>query len=319
MFRGLVFNEGEILEYSGCDDIKKDLKKSSAKIWIDLEDPTESEIDFIVDEFDFHPLSIEDAMIQKEHPKLDEFDDYNLMIFYSAKMINGEVKLDQISAFYGKNFVITLHEERIKGIDRVFSRAKGKSGKTANFGIDWIMHALLDNFVDEYFPLIEKIEDKLDEYEDRILERREGTGIMDEIMGQKKNILFLRKLKKAEKPVLGRMMKAEPSYIRKTTLVYFRDVYDHLNEISGTLENMRDIIPSLMDAYNGMLMKKSNDSIHKLTVVATIAVPLTVITSYFGQNIWLPFADMGVMGNIIIDLILICAAVAVYLFATKLK
>jgi len=319
MFRGLVFNEGELSECSSCEDIKKDLKKASARIWIDLEDPSETEIDFIVEEFEFHPLSIEDAMIQKDHPKLEEFDDYKLMIFYSARMLSGEVKLDQISTFYGRNFVITIHEERIKGIERVFSRAKGKSGKAAAQGIDWILHALLDNFVDEYFPLIEKIEDRLDEYEDRILVNREGSGIIDEIVGQKKNILFMRKLIMAEKPVLGRMMKADSSYIRKSTLVYFRDVYDHLNEISGTLENMRDIIPSLMDAYNGLLMKRSNDSIHKLTVAATIAVPLTVITSYFGQNIWLPFADMGVWGNVIIDGILVIAALAVYFFVKRIR
>ena len=170
--------------------------------------------------------------------------------------------------------------------------------------------------IDEYFPLIDKIEDKLDEFEDLVLEER-SAEVIDDIIGQKRNILDLRKLLMQEKPVINKLERAEVDYIKESTRVYFRDIFDHISEMSATLENMRDLIPSLLDAFNSMTVKKTNESIHRLTIVATIAVPLTVITSFYGMNVYLPETKWGVWGYVFVVGLLAVTALITYLFLKK--
>ena len=318
MFRGFVFTADNVTEKNDPAEVIKDLKNSRARTWIDLEDPTEQEIDFLIQEFDFHPLSIEDAMIQKDHPKLEEFDDYSFAIFYAARIADGEIKEDQLNIFIGKNYIVTIHEEKIRAVQRVIARARSRAKNGFHQGVDLVFHALADNTIDEYFPIIEKIEDRLDEFEDVILEERK-LEIIDEIITQKRNILFLRKLITAERGIFTRLLKGEMRYIRESTQVYFRDIFDHLSVMNATLENLRDLIPSLMDAYNSLMNKKTNDAIHGLTVAATIAIPLTVLTSYYGMNIYLPFADKGIWGWMFVNGILIFSGILTYLFLKKIK
>ena len=162
-------------------------------------------------------------MIQKDHPKLEEFDDYSFAIFYAARIADGEIKEDQLNIFIGKNYIVTIHEEKIRAVERVIARARSRAKNGFHQGVDLVFHALADNTIDEYFPIIEKIEDRLDEFEDVILEERK-LEIIDEIITQKRNILFLRKLITAERGIFTRLLKGEMRYIRESTQVYFRDI-----------------------------------------------------------------------------------------------
>ena len=318
MFRGFAFSADKVVVKSAPADILRYKKKPSNIIWIDLEDPSETEIDFLINEFDFHPLSIEDAIIQQDHPKLEEFDDYVFLIMYAVQAVKGEVKLDQLNVFFGKNYVITLHDSKIKAIERVVAKTKGKQKHNFYKGPDILIHAIIDNVVDEYFPVIDKIEDKLDEFEDLVLAEKDEK-VIDDIIEQKRNILDLRKVLSLEKPVINKLERAEVDYIKESTRVYFRDIYDHISEMTATLENLRDLIPSLMDAFNSMTAKKTNESIHRLTIVATIAVPLTVITSFYGMNVYLPETKWGVWGYIFVVGLLVLTALFTYLFLKRKK
>ncbi len=317
MFRGFVFSGSGAKTRKKPGEVLKHLNKSGNVVWIDIEDPSEQEIDFLIEKFDFHPLSIEDSVIQQDHPKLEEFTGYVFLIMYAIQLIKGEVRKSQLNIFFGKNYVITVHDIKVKAVERVISKIK-KGNQKINFhkGPDYLVHDIIDSVVDEYFPVIDRIEDKLDEFEDIVLEEREAS-VIDDIIEQKRNILDLRKLLSLEKPVINKLERAEVDYIKKSTRVYFRDIYDHISEMSATLENMRDIIPSLLDAFNSMTVKKTNESIHRLTIVATIAVPLTVITSFYGMNIYLPEAELGKWSYPLVWGILVIVAVVTYIILKK--
>ena len=317
MLRAYVFTGKEVLSREGFEEAFKAIKKKTGNVWIDLEDPTEEEIDFLTEKFDFHPLSIEDAVMRQDHPKIEIFDDYTLIIMHPIRYINGEVKPDQLNFFLGKNFVVTMHEEKVRVVEKAVNRINSKTRSMAGAGVDTIVHLLIDGIVDEYYPVIDKLDDNVDELEDMVLEERD-TNIIENILTQKRNILVMRKYIYLEKQIVSKLSKAEIGGVKEASEAYFRDVYDHLVNMQETLEILREVVPSLIESYHSMSSKKLNKLIHRLTILATIGIPLTIVTSYYGMNLPLPEFAIGKYGNYIMWGLMVLAGVGTYI-ALKIK
>ncbi len=317
MFRGFAFKSGKILELSNPQDSLQYLKDKKSSIWIDLEDASEAEIDFLIDEFEFHPLSIEDAILPQDHAKIEEFDKYTFITLYALTYAH-TIHTHELNIFLGKNYVITFHETRLsstsKLVNRVQALARKEDYKTRGYHMgkssDTILHAVIDTLVDEYFPIVDKLEDNIAELEDRILEDRQ-KGVMEDTLHQKRNILILRKFIFQEKQVLAKVIKEK--YIKESNLTYFRDVYDHVANIQETLEILREVVPSLIESYHSMTSKKLNQLIHRLTILATIAIPMTVITSFYGMNLELPEFKWGIWGYIFMLGLLIVTSLSTFI------
>ncbi len=319
MFRSYVFSGGRAERIDHPAAAISAIKNRKNTVWIDLEEPSESEIDFLIDEFNFHSLSIEDAILPHDHPKVEFFDEYTFITFYS--IASGKAILPQeINIFIGFNYLITFHEEKLTSVNRMLNKAakiaagdsEYNNGNFMGKGPDMMMHGLLSMLIDEYYPVIEKIEDNIAMLEDGLLEEKE-TSIMEGILDQKRSILVLRKLIYLEKQVVAKIVSDECAGINENVKTYFRDIYDHLLNMQETLEILREIIPSLIETYHSMTAKKLNQLIHRLTILATIAIPLTIITSYYGMNLELPEFKMGFMGNVIMWLLLFGSAVVTYI------
>ncbi len=312
MLRAYVFTGREVLGRDNFPDAYKAIKKKSGAVWIDLEDPTEEEIDFLTDQFDFHPLSIEDSVMKQDHPKIEIFDDYTLIIMHAIRLVNGEVKPEQLNIFVGRNFIVTMHEARVRVVEKAINRVNSKTRTMAAAGVDSILHVLVDGIVDEYYPVIDKLDDNVDELEDMVLEERE-TNIIENILMQKRNILVMRKYINLEKQIVNKLSKSEISAVKENNEAYFRDVYDHLVNMQETLEILREVVPSLIESYHSMSAKKLNRLIHRLTILATIGIPLTIVTSYYGMNLPLPEFAMGGAGNFIMWGLMLVAGLGTYI------
>lgn len=319
MLRGFIFSGGKAVQENDHAEVVRALKNKKNNIWIDLEDPTETEIDFLIDEFNFHSLSIEDAILPHDHPKLELFDDYVFLTLYSV-VYGKAVYPQEINIFLGDNYLITFHEEKLTSINRVISKlvkaAAGDSeftnGSIFKKGPDMMFHAVLSAVIDEYYPIIERLENNIAVLEDNLLEEKE-SHIMEGILDQKRSILVLRKLLYLEKQVIGKLLREESTSITESSITYFRDIYDHLVNMQETIEILREIIPSLIETYHSMTAKKLNQLIHRLTILATIAIPMTVITSFYGMNLELPEFKWGVWGYVFMMCLMVFSALGTYI------
>lgn len=317
MIRAVVLSDGKLFQENELENLTKYIKKKENIIWLDLETPNETEIDFLIDEFSFHPISIEDAILPNDHPKIDMFDDYMFLTLYSVSFIEN-IDLIELNVFLGKNYLITFHEEKIIPLNKVFNllnktiNGEDNDGNIFKKGADRILHQILNALIDEYYPVIEKIENKIAVLEDKLVEEKEEK-IMEDILEQKRSILVLRKLFYLERQILNKIIKEKNKCVKELNKTYFRDIYDHFVNMQETIEILREIIPSLIETYHSMTSKKLNRLIHRLTLLATIAIPMTVITSFYGMNVELPEFKWGVWGYIFVLVLLVVSSAAIYI------
>ncbi len=303
MFNSFIFTSGKILKKENSKETLKYLKKDNNIVWIDLEDPTEAEIDMLIDEFDFHQLSIEDAIFPQNHPKIEEFENYVFITLYGI-CYDDVITYQELNIFFGRNYVITLHENKLNSITKLINRVNRMREKETGSltgtndiskGSDILLYAIIDSLINDYFPITEKLDDRMEALENKVLEEK-SEEILDDLFKQKKNILIFRKFVSLEMQLINKLCRAEVDFIREKTKIYFRDIYDHISRINEDLEILREVIPSFIESYWSMYSKKLNHSIHRLTILATIAIPLMIITSYYGMNLELPEFKWGIFG-----------------------
>jgi len=281
-------------------DLQEVLKDNEILLWLDLVDPTEEEITILSDEFKFHELAIEDCLFPQSQPKVDDFGVYIFIVIQGVKKhienSDEELKPVELNIFFGKNFVVTVHEEFIKSITNLSLRCK-QNPMFLNKGSDFLLHAIIDGVVDSYLPLLEEIDDKIEQVEDEVL-TNPTQAAMNDIFSLKKRILAIRKIIGPQQAVIGLLSKRDIPFIKPNTLIYYRDIYDHLVRISDTIDMYRELTTSVVDVYLSGSSNRLTEVMKVLTLIATIMMPLTLITSYYGMNVQLPEFSWGLVRSI---------------------
>jgi magnesium transporter len=273
--------------------------------WINIDGIHQVEImERIGSHFGIHPLVIEDILNTHQRPKMDDLDNY---IFVVLKMLNyGEYGIDaeQISIILGQNFVISFQERKGDVFDPVRERLRKNKGRIRRVGADYLAYALLDSVVDNYFAILEKTGERIEILEEELVENP-STRTLQEIHGLKREMIFLRKSVWPLREVISGLERGESSLIKETTVIYFRDVYDHTIQVIDTVESFRDMISGMLDIYLSSISNKMNEVMKVLTIIATIFIPLTFIAGIYGMNFgYMPelewhlgyFAVLSVMG-----------------------
>lgn len=291
MINSFLFNqERKLITDFEEINIKETLKDKNTLLWLDLLDPTEDEIAILSEEFNFHELAIEDCLFPQSQPKVDDFGNYIFLIIQGIKKQkdNGEEELNTIdlNIFFGENFVVTVHEETIKSITSLFMRCR-QNPMFLDKGSDFLLHAIIDGVVDSYLPLLEEIDDTIEMVEDKVLSNP-NQNVMKEIFILKKKTLSIRKIIGPQQTVIGILSRRDIPHIKPNTLIYYRDIYDHLVRIGATLDTFRDQTTNVLEVYFSGSNARLTEAIKVLTLIATIMMPLTLITSYYGMNIHLP-------------------------------
>lgn len=294
------------------DELVIYLKDPQCIFWIDLDSPTLDEIHQIQDAFNFHPLCIEDVMSYSNSPKLDEFDEYIFLVTHEPRMHSktNEIERPEIDFFLGKNYLVSVHHEPSPAIAKSIHRCetqllyhqaalyeKGSRGRTAikdNFmfkNSDFILHTILDHIVDDYFPLVEKWEDDIDHLEEHVLSVRAERSVLNEILKLKRQLAGFRRTVSPQRDVLSRLIHLQHPAMSKASVVYFRDIFDHLIRVNELIDTYRDTMSNVLDAYYSVLSHQINENSHivniimkRLTIITTIFMPLTFIAGIYGMN-----------------------------------
>jgi magnesium transporter len=234
--------------------------------------------------FTIHPLILEDIQNTEQRPKMEDLDDY---LYINLKMIQAplpgkEIRLEHVSLIIGPNYLVSFQEDPGDVFDPVRDRIR-KDGKIRKFGPDYLAYALIDNIVDNYFIVMERMEERVEELEAELVENATPQSL-EKINRMKKDMIYLRKAVWPLREVITGLERSDSPLVREETLIYFRDVYDHLIQVIDTLETYRDMVSGMIDIYLSGLSYRMNEIMKVLTLIATIFIPLTFIVGLYGMN-----------------------------------
>lgn len=280
-------------------------------LWLDIQDPTEEEIRLLHDEFCFHPLAIEDATRAHERPKVDAYEHamlqnpqgpeeenaeaedaalepgrhtYYFIVFYEAApdIEHDQVLTQAINIFVGPNFLVTVHGGDSKNVRNTLARWQGPDSPLGT-SIGALVHAFLDAIVDDYFPLMDQVADRVEDLEDLIFEHFSRQAI-ESVFSLKKSLLTMRRIVAPERDVLNVLLRRDLSIFGPADVAYLQDVYDHIVRVTDNIDTYRDLLSSALDSYLSLQSNHLNEIVKVLTIASILLMAASLITGFYGMN-----------------------------------
>jgi len=293
---------------------------TSTATWINLDGIHQLDnIEKIGEHFKIHPLVLEDIMNTGQRPKMEDFNDY---LFIVLKMLSydeeeNETKTEQVSLILSSKFVISFQESEGDVFDPVRERIRSDRGRIRKMGVDYLAYSLIDAIVDNYFMVLEKIGEKIEDIEDELV-KNPTPEVLHTIHRLKRELIFLRKSVWPLREVISRLERWESPLIDKSIDIYLRDVYDHTIQVIDALETFRDMLSGMLDIYLSSISNRMNEVMKVLTIIATIFIPLTLISSIYGMNFkYMPELDWFWGYPLVYTVMLAVSAVMLIYFRRK--
>ena len=266
---------------------------SGVWVWVDLSSPTPEEARVLSDVFKFHDLAIEDAMAEIHHPKVESYGGYLYMILHGIDFREAEhcFKTQDVDFFLGEQFLVTVHP----GHSRTLAEMRNLCGRNhwaLAEGPTALLHRIVDAMVDHYRPEIDKLNERLDQLEDEIF-AHPNPQFARQILDFKSDVSSLRRVVLPQRDVVGRLARREFPLISEALAYRFRDVQDHLVRLVDEAVFFQDRVTSVLDAHLSLVSNRLNAVMKVLTIIATIFMPLTVLTGMWGMNVTLPHFPGG--------------------------
>jgi len=261
--------------------------------WVDIEKPGEADRRLLADVMHFHELSVRDALAETHHPKIEPYDGYLYVILHGIQahgQRSGFVTAD-IDFFIGRNYLVTVRHAPSRSIAEQ-QEVCARHGQVLAEGPASLFHRIVDRMVDHYRPEIDAIEDRIEVIERQVFEKPKRSPLKA-ILALKRDIAILRRVALPQRDAVGRLARREFPEIPDSLAYRFRDVYDHLVQITDEAVFFQDRITGLLDAHLSSQSNRLNQVMKVLTVIATIFMPPTVLSSMFGMNVTLPVFPGG--------------------------
>ncbi|NVM37022.1 MAG: magnesium/cobalt transporter CorA [Candidatus Lokiarchaeota archaeon] len=303
-------------------DIEIDLTKIEKPLirWVDIYGLTQVKvIEEVGHQFRLHPLVLEDILSPNQRPKLEDYESYIFVVLkkLSWNQEEDEFEYEQISLILGENYVISFQERDTNLFNPIYERIQVPKGRVRLMGADYLFYVLIDIIIDNYFIVLEKVGEDIENIED-ILIKNPVPETLQLIYRLKRSSIELRKSIWPIREVINRLQREQSKLIREELQIYLRDIYDHIFRISDLLENYRDIIFGMLDMYLSSVSNKMNDIMKVLTIISTIFIPLSFLAGFYGMN----FLNMPELAQPYSYPILICimgliAFIMIYFFKKK--
>ena len=265
---------------------------SGGYLWLDYCDPDLETLQPLMTALNIHPLSVEDALNEEQLPKLDLFPDYSFMVFNIFESIDSEVITHELDLFIGSNFLVSSTKRDksgqplLAGIERAVERERERIKN----GTSLLLHLITDMVVDRKFQAIDQIEIKLDQDEDDILANTRDFDL-SRLMDSRSSLMVIRKSVFYEREVISKLIRKDSKFVSDQSIIFFRDVYDHLSRYYEISETARDQVTSLMEIHLSMISNRmaktsnrTNAIMRRLTLITTIFMPLTLISGIGGMS-----------------------------------
>jgi magnesium transporter len=253
-------------------------------VWLDLVAPTPEQLELLRREFDLHPLAIEDAETAHERPKIEAYPGYVFLIVHPVGYETGRLVVHELAIFAGHRFLVTIHHEpayAVAEVERRWQLHDGELGGDSGF----LLYTLLDTIVDAYFPITDRLEERINELQNGLFAAHsDQNATLREIFNLKNEIHAARRAVHPMRDILQPLVRGDLKFFEREELAYYRDVYDHAIRVIDQLDSARDLINSALEIHLSLVANRQNEVAKQLTIIATIFLPLTYLTGFFGQN-----------------------------------
>ena len=258
--------------------------------WLDIQGPDEDDYRLLEESFGFHPLTIEDVRHQNQRPKFEEFPGYEFMVLFSSDWQDDTVGVREHHLYLGDQFLITIHHEPEPAFQAVHQRLE--QGSEGQHSPDLVTYLVLSALVDQVFDVLERIDDTADAVQDRAL-TRPTSDTLSKITNLRHDVAVLRRHLGAERDMFQRLLTHALQNHEQETTLYYRDVYDHLIRQYEQADSIRDLLSGAMDIYLSTVSNRLNETMRALTAIASLFLPLSFLTGFFGMNFGFLVAHIG--------------------------
>ena len=286
---------------------KKVVKKEEQKLnldsltwgeltWVNIERPTDQETEYLAQHYPFHPLDLDDCLSRIQRPKIDEYKDYLFLVFHFP-VFNIEARVTtpcQVSVFIGENYLVTLHKGELKPLVKLFKECQiDEESRQENFsqGPGYLLYRIIDRLVDYCLPILNKIGDNIECTEDNIFASKGMPKAIEDISILRRDVISFRRIIWPMRAVIGSLEPKIRRFAKMDLTVYFGDMTDHVDKIWDGLDEYKEVIEGLNATHVSLATNRTNEVMRMLAIVATILLPLTVVSSIYGMNVPLPLQD----------------------------
>jgi magnesium transporter len=279
--------------------------------WYHIDDPASLALDELGKRFGLHPLQIEDCRHRPQRAKTEDHDDY---IFAVLKHLHDQktVRFDDLDVFFGGHFLVTVSRGDRPFLEKVRLRAEQDHIQR----LDRIFYSLTDEVVDEYLPLLDEIAEETAELETDVLEKPTPPTLR-RIFVLKRELIEFRRIASGMREVVNSFIRREGGLLGDDLDPYFRDIYDHIVRTVDLIETYRDLLSGSLDIYLSAVANRTNEVMKVLTIYGTIALPLVIITGFFGMNLQLPWLGNSHGVLYAVGLMVLSTLIILYYFRRK--
>lgn len=279
-------------------------------VWVELQAPADQELDAVGEYFQIHPLALEDCQLESHLPKVQEFDNHLFVIWNMLRdnPSTERIEMESLGIFVGTDYIVTIHNSPMGELEAVIERFLKEPDFYSEHPAK-ILYSILDNSVDDYFPLVEELTDSIDTYMENLI-TEDGVGELRTILVLKHRNMSLRRVVGSHRDVVVKLMRRDMPFVPDNLSIYFLDVYDHLVRVGTSVDSNSDLISSSLDIRLNTVSNRLNVTMKRLTTIATIFLPLTFLVGFYGMN----FEHMPELGSragypaAVIVMLLICVA-----------
>lgn len=256
-------------------------------LWVDIDSTVRSQHAMLEKVFHFHPLAIEDTLNPNSRVKLEEYDGFLFIIVRGVSLATTtddpyDLETKDLYCFLGRHYLVTVHAGPMPSVETVANSIR-RSPDLLDRGIERVLHAVLDDTIDSFFPILAQIDEFIDSLEERVFIKFDESALRDLFL-VKRLVLSLRRFLQPAREVMNILTNRPSGLLTSDVQIYFRDIYDHVLRINDALDNYRDLLSSTMDAYLTQVSNRLGTATKALSVVATMSLPFVVVSGMWGMN-----------------------------------
>ena len=310
MLRTIALNQDNQLLLNPPLQSLKDMKW----YWCDFNSPTDDEANLLLTHFHFHPLAVEDCIIELQRPKLDYYENLHFLVIHA---INEQLETHEVDLFIAENFIVTFHFQQQKEIDGIWEAIQS-SGNLTDVSPLEIGYKVIDKIVDSFFPIVERVEDRLLAIENSDDAQKGKDTLITQTYKVRKDLLKLRQTIIPMRDLIYRIVESKRFFSQEQKRVYFHDIYDHLLKLSEMIESNRQLTADIRDNYISLNSYRMNNIMKTLTVITTIFMPLTFLAGIYGMNfVYMPELNSHYGYFIILGVMLVIGLIMFFWFKRK--
>lgn len=286
-------------------EISEWLQKEGALIWVDIQDPGPHELEMLRQEFGFHRLALEDAGKQQQRPKVDEYKGYYFVVMYAPLPFSpeGETQTVEVDMFVGRNYVVSLHQGEVPALQEAGKRWERTDGELREH-VGFLLHTVMDSVIDAYFPVVDELEDRLDDQELKLYAAYAQSSQVkpENLLSVKRSLFTLRRAIYPMREIFNTFLNREQTFFDPETYPYFQDVYDHVLRLLDIIDIQRDMATGTLDAHLAVVSNRLNETMKGLTVVTVVVAIMGAVFGAWGMNFTsVPFDKWGLAGFYLIS------------------